>query len=93
MQANGAEMLRLAVCLGIENGIKIVAPIHDALMIEASINRLEADIERMRSYMVEASRVVLDGFELRVEVNPPIYWPDHYSDERGTVMRETIMGL
>ncbi len=30
MQGNGAEMLRLACCLGIENGIKICAPVHDA---------------------------------------------------------------
>ena len=35
MQANGAEMLRLACCLGIERGMKICAPVHDAVLIES----------------------------------------------------------
>ena len=30
-----AEMLRLACCLGIERGVEIVAPVHDAVMIHA----------------------------------------------------------
>jgi hypothetical protein len=51
MQANGAEMLRLACCLGTENSIQIVAPVHDAVMITAPLERLAADIEAMRGYM------------------------------------------
>ena len=35
MQANGAEMMRLACILGMEAGIKICAPVHDAILIEA----------------------------------------------------------
>ena len=64
MQANGAEMLRLACCLATESGIEVVAPVHDAMMICAPFDRLDADIERTRAAMAEASRVVLDGFEL-----------------------------
>ena len=30
MQANGAEMLRLACCLATERGIEVCAPVHDA---------------------------------------------------------------
>jgi hypothetical protein len=33
MQANGAEMLRLACCLATECGIEVCAPIHDAVLI------------------------------------------------------------
>ena len=33
MQATGAEMLRLACCLGTERGIEICAPVHDAVLI------------------------------------------------------------
>jgi DNA polymerase I len=33
MQANGAEMLRLASCLTIERGVAVCAPVHDALLI------------------------------------------------------------
>src|SRR5262249_36077507 len=35
-QANGAECLRLASCLASERGVSIVAPIHDALMVEGA---------------------------------------------------------
>jgi DNA polymerase I len=33
MQANGAEMLRLACCLATERGIEVCAPVHDAVLI------------------------------------------------------------
>jgi len=33
MQANGAEMIRLAACLASEAGLRICAPIHDALLL------------------------------------------------------------
>jgi len=35
MQGNGAEMLRLACCFATEQGIRVCAPVHDALLIEA----------------------------------------------------------
>ena len=38
MQANGAEMLRLACCLGTERGIEICAPVHDAVLICAPLS-------------------------------------------------------
>ncbi len=40
MQANGAEMLRLACCLATEAGIKVCAPGHDAILIEAAADEL-----------------------------------------------------
>ena len=40
MQANGAEMLRLACCLATERGIEVCAPVHDALLICAPLDRL-----------------------------------------------------
>ena len=92
MQANGAEMLRLACCLGTENGIEICAPIHDAVLITAPIGRLEADIDSMRRYMEHASEIVLAGFKLRTDVKTVIY-PDHYSPGRGQEMWDTVMGL
>ena len=49
MQANGAEMLRLACCLATEHSVEVVAPVHDAVMICAPPNRLDADIERTRA--------------------------------------------
>src|SRR5262249_11023677 len=92
MQANGAEMLRLACCLGTERRIQICAPIHDAVLICAPLDRLDADIAAMRAAMAEASRLVLDGFELGTDVKT-VAWPDRYMDPRGVVMWDRVVGL
>jgi hypothetical protein len=94
MQANAAEMLRLACCLGTEGGISICAPVHDAILIQAPLDRLDEDIARMTQYMTEASRVVLGGFCLRTDQHIFRY-PEHYSDPkgRGRRMLETVMGF
>src|SRR5262249_15526075 len=62
MQGNGAEMLRLACCLGTERDIEICAPVHDAVLICAPLDRLDRDIADMREAMAEASRLMLKGF-------------------------------
>jgi hypothetical protein len=92
MQANGAEMLRVACCLGVERGVEICAPVHDAVLICAPEERLHADIEAMRTAMAEASRIVLGGFELGSDVSIT-RWPDRYTDARGAVMWSRVMGL
>src|SRR5262245_66182489 len=80
MQANGAEMLRLACCIGIEQGIEICAPVHDAVLICAPFKCLDADVVRMQEAMFEASRIVLDGFELGTDAKI-VRYPDRYMDE------------
>jgi DNA polymerase family A len=92
MQANGAEMLRLACCLGVERGIQICAPVHDAVLICAPEQAVDADVETMRAAMAEASRIVLGGFELGTDVKVT-RWPDRYADERGAIMWSRVMGL
>jgi DNA polymerase I len=92
MQANGAEMLRLACCLATERGIEVCAPVHDAVLICAPLERLDADVVWMRDAMREASRVVLDGFELGTD-GELVRYPDRYGDPRGTVMWNRVMSL
>jgi len=93
MQANGAEMMRLAACLGTENGILICAPVHDAFLIMAPLDRLETDVEKMRSHMTEASAVVLNGFKLRTKADI-VRYPDRYMDEdRGREFWDKVMQL
>jgi DNA polymerase family A len=92
MQANGAEMLRLACCLGTERGIEICAPVHDAVLICAPLDRLDTDVARMRNAMREASQIVLNGFELRTDTFV-VRHPDRFMDERGTVMWQRVMRL
>jgi hypothetical protein len=92
MQGNGAEMLRLACCLATERGIEICAPVHDAVLICAPLDRLEHDTAAMRAAMAEASRIVLDGFELRTDVMRVCH-PDRFQDPRGERMWRQVMEL
>ena len=92
MQANGAEMLRIACCLATERGIEVCAPVHDAVLICAPLDRLEADIAAMRTAMAEASMLVLAGFELATDVKV-VRWPDRYADPRGDEMWNRVCNL
>lgn len=92
MQANGAEMMRLAACLATERGIGLCCPVHDAFLIEADADRIDGETERMREAMREASEVVLSGFPLRTDARV-IRNPDRYSDDRGRGMWRTVMGI
>lgn len=89
MQANGAEMLRLACCLATEHGVRVCAPVHDALLIEAPLDQLEEAVAVAQQAMAETSRVVLDGVTLRSEAEL-IRFPDRYADERGQRMWHTV---
>ena len=89
MQANGAEMLRLACCFVTEAGISVCAPVHDAILIEAPLEELDETVAKTQRHMMEASAIILDGFELRSDVE--IYrYPDRYMDKRGVEMWKIV---
>jgi hypothetical protein len=92
MQANGAEMLRLACYLATERGIEVCAPVHDAVLICAPLDRLEDNIASMRAAMAEASKIILAGFELRTDATR-VRYPDRYQDPRGTAMWDRVIEL
>ncbi len=85
MQANGAEMMRIAAILMTESGIRVCAPVHDAFLIEATLDELDAAVEQASKLMREASRIVLGSFELRSDAKV-IRYPERYSDKRGVAM-------
>src|SRR5262249_60831908 len=87
MQANGAEMLRIACCLATERGIEVCAPIHDAVLICAPLERLDADIAAMRAAMAEASKFVLAGLELGTDLKVG-RWPDRCGRPRAVDRRD-----
>jgi hypothetical protein len=92
MQAGGAEMLQLACIYGIEAGIRICAPVHDAVLIEAPTDEIDQAVATMKECMTMASRNVLGGYELRVE-DKIVRWPDRYVDDRGAAMWNTVARL
>ena len=93
MQANGAEMMRIACVLAVERGLKLCAPIHDALLIESSNDQIDADVTKLKECMSEASEGVLGtGKICRVDAEI-VKYPDRYMDEQGQEMWDKIMML
>ncbi len=93
MQANGAEMMRLACSMATEVGIRVCCPVHDAILIEGPSDRIDDVVAQTQSIMRDASRIVLDSFELQSDAKI-VRWPDRYCDEdRGRAMWDTVTGL
>jgi transcriptional regulator of nitric oxide reductase len=91
MQANGAEMLRLACIRLIDDGVRICAPVHDAILIEAPLAELDDVVAHTQTVMRAASAAVLDGFMLESD-SKIVRAPERYMDERGETMWNTVMG-
>jgi hypothetical protein len=92
MQANAAEMLRLAACLTTEAGVMVDAPVHDALLIEADESDIGDAVVSTQMFMAKASGVVLGGLEIRTDVKV-IHWPERYRDPRGQAMWDRVVAL
>jgi hypothetical protein len=97
IQAAGADILRIACILATRHGIRLLAPVHDAVLIEAPIEKIEADVALMREIMRRASRIVLNAdaagtIELRTDVKI-VHYPDRYSDKRGDKIWAEVMEL
>ena len=92
LQANGAEMLRLACCSLTEAGVRVCAPVHDALLIEAPADDIEQAVAVCQQAMQQASELVLRGFPLRTEAKV-VRHPDRYMDPRGHTMWDMVFGL
>jgi hypothetical protein len=90
MQANGAEMLRLAACRLCDAGIVPCMLIHDGILLEVENNeQLSLAIEIMR----KAGRDVCDDLEIGVDVDQKLEGGARYQDKRpmakkmwGTIM-------
>ena len=92
MQANGAEMMRVAAIAATEAGIEVCAPIHDAFLIAAPLDRLDEDVARMRELMTKAGNVVTGGIDVRTEATV-VRWPDRYMSPGGEAMWDRIVAL
>ena len=97
VQANGAEILRIACIMMHRHGIKLLAPVHDAVLIEAPIEQIDADAALTQECMRRASMIVLnptaDGtIELRTDAKI-IRHPDRYTDKRGDAVWDRVLGL
>jgi DNA polymerase I len=79
MQANGAEMLRLAAWQMCEAGIVPCMLVHDAVLIEACNDE---QIEQTKEIMRAAGREVCNGLEIGVDVDQRLEHGARYRDKR-----------
>jgi hypothetical protein len=95
MQANGAEMMRLAAIAATEEGIQVAAPVHDAFLILAPLDRLEEDIQRMQSIMERAGAAVTGGMPVYADLKEEakVLSGGRYRDKRGDQMWDTALSL
>jgi hypothetical protein len=91
-QANGAEMLRISILGLVKAGIKVCAPIHDAVLVEASIEEIDSVVQTARTIMEAASRVVLPGFTIRTE-SKIVRYPDRWEESLGHALWTKVMEL
>jgi DNA polymerase-1 len=92
IQSAGAEILHVASILAERRGIEVVAPVHDAIMVEADADRAEDASFALDRVMRDASSVVLRGYELPTDVQP-IQAGQRYLEDRGVEMWETVTRL
>jgi hypothetical protein len=97
MQAGGSEMLRIACYRfvargGFERGFLLAGPVHDALLVECAIEDIAEATEFTRGVMQEASRAVLGGFTLDVDVKTWPYSQRYMDEKRGRATWNRIMG-
>lgn len=91
MQAGGAEAMRLAAIAATEAGIEVCAPVHDAFLIAAPIEKISEETARMRLIMSAAGQAVA-SLPIATDVKRVLY-PARYMDERGAKMWETVQAL
>ena len=76
----------------IARGIQLCGTVHDAVVIEAAADRIDADVVLMQEIMRRASRVILRGHELRTDATI-VRYPGRYSDRRGEKIWQDVLGL
>jgi hypothetical protein len=93
IQAVEADIMRLACVLTNRRGIELIGCVHDALVIESSIEQIDEDVAITRECMRRASRIVLNSeHELRTDATI-VKYPDRYTDKRGVEMWGEVIRL
>lgn len=90
VQSTGGDMLRMTMIALEDAGIEVIAPIHDAVLIQAPATEIHETAEETKSIMRRVSGQMLDGFWLDVDID---IVTDRYKDPRGTRMWAELMKI
>ena len=85
-------MLRMTMIALEDAGIEVIAPVHDAVLIQAPTSDINNVVEEAQNIMRRVSGQLLGGFWLEVDTDI-VSWPDRYVDPRGKQMWEELMGI
>ena len=76
-----------------EMGVTVIAPVHDAVMVEGRIEAEGEVLQKTQEAMRWASEKVLTGFPLDSDMKV-VEYPNRYMDEeRGADMWNKVMGI
>lgn len=92
MQAACAEIMRLATTFMVDEGLALCATVHDAVLIEAPIEQIDADVEVAKRSWARASEIVLSGFALDAD-SKIVRYPDVYHDDDGEGMWTRLLHI
>jgi hypothetical protein len=79
----GADITRSACIFADTRGIEMLATAHDGILIQAPEEQIEQKAEEMAECMRLASRVLLDGFELRIGTPDVKKRAERFVEDRG----------
>jgi hypothetical protein len=88
MQAYGGDMMRLAVCEAIEAGLTLCCTVHDALILLAPSDEIDANVEQLKGIMNRAS-VATIGVECGIK-SEVFKHPDKFHSKKGAKMQATV---
>ena len=97
VQATGADILRLAVVWATRRGLRLLAPVHDAILLDALLDRIEHDVALLQEIMRRASRVVLNdtatgNLALRADATI-VRFPARFEDPHGEAIWVRVLEL
>jgi DNA polymerase I len=88
-QSNGSDMMRLATIAAVEAGLTISAPVHDAFLIAAPLERLDEDIASMLEIMHKAGMRIA-GIPVGAACEVVTRWPLRFRPGRGEETWELV---
>lgn len=89
VQATGAEILRVAIIALEEAGHRVVAPVHDAVLVELDEDGWEEELAEVRQLMSRAAAAVAPSIEIPTDVE--LVMPgQNYMDKRGAKFWELV---
>ncbi len=89
VQAAGAEILRIAIIALEEAGHAVVAPVHDAVLVEMAEDGWMDELSEIRKIMSRAAATVTGGLEIPTDAE--VTFPgENFLDDRGAVFWKIV---